>query len=136
MGVPGGDRILYWPAVVTPATHAIGFGGAAVAHGADDEAYVLLAPAVAEAIDRMPADRFSTKRLIDEIQLSADGKTAYEAALVIASEGNTYMARLIVHGQVIPGLLRRSGRVRFAGFIHGQPDESDEFHVPGWWRKL
>ena len=107
-----------------------------MAHGGDEEAYQVLAPAVAEAIDRMPADRFSTKRLIDEIQLTADGKAAYEAALVIAAEGNTHMARLVVHGQVIPGLLRRSGRVRFAVFIHGQPDEGDEFHVPGWWRKV
>jgi hypothetical protein len=32
-------------------------------------------------------------------------------------------------------LLRSSKRVRFAGFIHGEPDEDDGYSVPSWWRK-
>ena len=107
-----------------------------VAHGGDEEAYRVLESAVAEAIERMSAAQFSTKRLIDEIQLSADGKAAYQTALATAGGGNDHMAHMVVHGQVIPGLLRASGRVRFAGFIHGEPSESDEFHVPSWWRRL
>jgi hypothetical protein len=107
-----------------------------VAHGSGDEAYIILEGAVASAIDAMPAERFSTKRLIDFIQRSPEGQAAYQEALAAASEGNERMGRMIVHGQVVPGLLRASGRVRFAGFIHGEPNEGDEFHVPSWWRKV
>lgn len=107
-----------------------------MAHGADQETYQILESAVEEAVQRMPTAQFSTKRLIDEIQLSSEGKAAYESALAAAGGGNDHMAHMIVHGQVIPGLLRASGRVRFAGFIHGEPSESDEFHVPSWWRKV
>lgn len=106
-----------------------------MAHGGGEEPYLILEPEVAAAVARMPADRFSTKRLIDGIQLTAEGKAAYEAALA-AADADHSMARMIVHGQVVPGLLRRSPRVRFAGFIHGAPEESDPFHVPSWWRRV
>lgn len=107
-----------------------------MAHGGGDEPYRILEAVVGEVIDRIPTDRFSTKRVLDEIQLTPEGKAAYQSALAAAGEGNDHMGRMVVHGQVVPGLLRASPRVRFAGFIHGEPDESDEFHVPSWWRRV
>lgn len=101
-----------------------------------ESAHQLLEPFVVGAIDRMPTDRFSTKRLIAEVQATADGRTAYEAALGIAEGGSPHMARHVIHGQVIPELLRGSGKVRFAGFIHGEPEEDDGYGVPSRWRRV
>ena len=42
---------------------------------------------------------------------------------------------MVLHGQVIPSLLRRSGLVRFGGFIHGNAAEDDGFGVPSLWVK-
>jgi hypothetical protein len=38
---------------------------------------------------------------------------------------------MVIHGQVIPGVLRNSKRIEWAGFAHGYPDE---YAVPAWWR--
>jgi hypothetical protein len=38
---------------------------------------------------------------------------------------------MVVHGQVIPLILRASPLVEWAGFAHGEPDE---FAVPAVWR--
>jgi hypothetical protein len=40
---------------------------------------------------------------------------------------------MVVHGQVIPGILRRSNLVEWLGFAHG---EDDPYAVPGRWRLL
>ena len=105
------------------------------AHRAD----AVLAPEVMAAIDRLPSVQFSTKRLIEELRATASGSAAYDEALRLLEAGGTYgdMAYRVLHGQSIPGLLRSSPDiVRFAGFIHGSPDEDDGYSVPSWWRKL
>jgi hypothetical protein len=38
---------------------------------------------------------------------------------------------MVVHGQAIPGAMRRSKRVEWTGYAYG---ENDEFGVPAWWR--
>lgn len=100
-------------------------------HVADD----LLEPHVRAAIERMTAPRFSTRRIIQELRSTPDGHAAYVEALERCGGAEDHMARMIVHGQTIPELLRHSGLLRFAGFIHGMPEEDDGFSVPSWWRK-
>ena len=109
-----------------------------MAHVQDDEAYEILGPAVDAAIQRASVARFSTRGLIEFMRAIPEGETAYDAAMaaIIDEAGSDHMARMIIHGQVVPGLLRRSPRVRFAGFIHGNAAEDDGFGVPSWWRKV
>jgi hypothetical protein len=103
------------------------------AHRAD----AVLEPEVRAAIQRMESPQFSTKRLIAQVRAVPSGVAAYEEALRLLQSGGTVgdMAYRVLHGQTIPGLLRTSGLVRFAGFIHGEPDEDDGYSVPSWWRK-
>ena len=103
------------------------------AHRAD----ALLEPEVLGAIARIPTPQFSTKRLIDELRAVPSGAAAYQEAVQMLEAGGTYgdMAYRVLHGQTIPGLLRTSRVVRFAGFIHGEPEEDDGYGVPSWWRK-
>ena len=42
-----------------------------------------------------------------------------------------HYAKMVVHGQVIPAILRRSERLEWTGFAHG---EDDPYGVPAWWR--
>ena len=46
-------------------------------------------------------------------------------------EADEHMSKMVIHGQVIPGILRRSPTVEWAGFAHGEPDP---YGVPAWWR--
>jgi hypothetical protein len=109
-----------------------------LAHVQDDQAYEILGPLVEGAIERAPLPRFSTKGLIDFLRSTPEGEAGYQSALatIIDEAGSDHMARMVIHGQVVPGLLRRSGRVRFAGFVHGNPNEDDGYAVPSWWRKV
>jgi hypothetical protein len=109
-----------------------------MAHVQDEEAYAILGPVVEATIAGAPASRFSTKGLIDFMRSVPEGDAAYQQALaaIVDEAGSEHMARMVIHGQVIPGLLRRSPRVRFAGFVHGNPNEDDGFAVPSWWRKV
>ena len=104
------------------------------AHRAD----AVLEPEVRAAIGRMPTLQFSTKRLIEQLRAAPTGAAAYDEALRLLQAGGTYgdMAYRVLHGQTIPGLLRTCGIVRFAGFIHGDPEEDDGYSVPSWWRKV
>lgn len=97
----------------------------------------LLEPYVRDTIERIRGERFSTKRFIEELRATPEGEAAYDEAVLLCGDGQaTHMARMVVHGQTVPELLRRSGLVRFAGFIHGEPQHDDGFSVPSWWRKL
>ncbi|MEA2638877.1 MAG: hypothetical protein QOF51_271 [Chloroflexota bacterium] len=104
----------------------------------DQQAVAALDPAVRAAIAGMLSPQFSTKRLIDALQGWPDGALAYSVALRIAEDAGATdsMARHIIHGQIIPGILRSCGLVRFAGFIHGNPAEDDGYGVPSRWRRL
>jgi hypothetical protein len=106
----------------------------------DEHSYALLAPQVHAVLARLleAEGRFSTKRVLDALRSDPEGQAAYEAAVAAYLEtgSDEHMAHLIVHGQVVPEILRHSGQVRFGGFIHGQPAEDDGFGVPSWWRKV
>jgi hypothetical protein len=103
----------------------------------DERSYALLVPQVEAALARITLDRFSTKRIVEELRADPEGEVAYQAALAeyVQTGTDDRMAHLIVHGQVVPEILRHAGQVRFGGFIHGQPEEDDGYAVPSWWRK-
>ena len=101
-------------------------------HVADE----VLEPHVLAAIGRMTTIRFSTKRIIEELRTSVEGEAAYQAALELCGGAEEHMSRMIVHGQTIPELLRHSGLLRFAGFIHGSATEDDGYSIPSWWRRV
>jgi hypothetical protein len=106
-------------------------------HGDDRRAYEVIEPALDAALQRMPTDRFSTKRFIEELRATEAGEAAYQEALasLVDDPSGEHMGKMVLHGQVIPGLLRSSGLVRFGGFIHGNPAEDDGFGIPSLWQK-
>ena len=90
-----------------------------------------LRPYVAAIVDRLDAEEFTTAQFI-EVMLS-DGPTrhAYQETLRHWPESDEHLAKMIVHGQVIPTLLRESDRVEWSGFAYG---EEDPYAIPAWWR--
>jgi hypothetical protein len=105
-------------------------------HHDTDRAEQVLEDEVRLAIGRLPA-RFSTKRLIDELRATPGGQAVYEEALGLCGGGGEWNepAYRVLHGQAIAALLRNSDELRFAGFIHGLPQEDDGYSVPTWWQK-
>ncbi len=70
-----------------------------------------LDPYVAPIIERINVDEFTTPEFVMAMQMDPLTKQAYERALAMWHENNPRMARMVIHGQVIPQLLRRSGLV-------------------------
>ena len=104
-------------------------------HGNDEQAFVIMEQPVRDAIARITLPRFSTKRFIEELRATTEGEAAYQEAIGAMASSGENMAMMVLHGQVIPGLLRRSGQVQFGGFIHGNSAEDDGFGVPSMWLK-
>ncbi|MDI3339879.1 MAG: hypothetical protein QJR03_05030 [Sphaerobacter sp.] len=99
--------------------------------GLIEELIEFLRPYIVPLIDRIDVDEFTTVEFIEAMQLDEPTRQAYEAAVRRWPEGE-HRARMVIHGQVIPTLLRRSGRVEWAGYAYG---EEDPYAVPAWWRK-
>jgi hypothetical protein len=95
-----------------------------------EELIVFLTPPLFDVLERLDADEFTTVQFIEVLQTDPDAKAAYDEALRRWGEDETY-SKMVVHGQVIPTVLRRSDRVEWAGFAHGEPDP---YAVPAWWR--
>jgi hypothetical protein len=91
-----------------------------------------LAPVVDDLLRRLEGDEFTTSDFIAVMQSDPDAAAAYDEALRQWGEGERY-AKMVVHGQVIPAALRRSGRVEWAGFAYGQ---DDPYAVPARWLLL
>lgn len=104
------------------------------------QAQEAVAPAVALTLRRAPAGlRFTTNQFIRAMLEQPDGRAAYEATLGVLRGHQSWgtLAKQVLHGQIIPDLLRASGQVRFAGFAHDAPaGDDDGMSVPSWWRKL
>jgi hypothetical protein len=101
----------------------------------DDRIEALIAgltPAVHGILDRLEGDEFTTVQFIEVMLSDPEAAANYEYALERWGEGERY-AKMVVHGQVIPAILRRSGRVEWTGYAHG---EDDPYAVPAWWRLL
>lgn len=88
-----------------------------------------LAPTVDDILSRIDADEFTTVQFIEVLQTDHIANASYQEALLRWGEDETY-SKMVVHGQVIPGILRRSPLVSWAGYAHG---EHDPYAVPAWW---
>lgn len=94
-----------------------------------DELIDFLQPIVEEILARVDAEEFTTPDFIDAMRTDPTAERAYQAAIRRWGE-DEHSSKLVIHGQVIPGVLRKSPQVRWAGFAH---DIEDEYAVPAWW---
>jgi hypothetical protein len=94
-----------------------------------DAITAFLAPTIDDILSRIEGDEFSTTEFIALLQSDPEANAAYQEALRRWGEGER-SAKMVVHGQVIPGILRRSELVEWLGFAHG---EDDPYAVPGRW---
>jgi len=94
-----------------------------------DELMDFLAPAVTNILTRIEGDEFTTPQFIELMQTDPEGKAAYDEAVRRWGEDEV-MSKMVIHGQVIPGILRRSPLVEWAGYAHG---DIDPYAVPAWW---
>jgi hypothetical protein len=92
----------------------------------------LLRDPLTALLGRIDSDEFTTLQLIEVIPEDPPTSEAYATALALWPR-NERLGKMIVHGQVIPQLLRESGVVEWAGFAHG---EEDAYAVPAWWRRV
>jgi hypothetical protein len=97
-----------------------------------DAIMAFLAPTLDEILNRIEGDEFTTTEFIALIQSDPEANAAYLEALRRWGEGER-SGKMVVHGQVIPGILRRSHLVEWIGFAHG---EDDPYAVPGRWRLI
>jgi hypothetical protein len=88
-----------------------------------------LAPTIDDILSRIEGDEFTTTEFIALLQSDPKANSAYLEALRRWGEGER-SAKMVVHGQVIPGILRRSNLVEWLGFAYG---EDDPYAVPGRW---
>lgn len=104
--------------------------------GADrmSRAMELLQPAVQRALARCPAE-FTTRQLIQTLLEEPEGQAAYRAAVALWDDFPAPFGQRTVHGLIVPRLLRASGQVRWAGYIH-DPAEDDGLAVPSRWHKV
>lgn len=95
-----------------------------------DAIIAFLEPTIDDVLRRIEGDEFTTTEFIALLQSDPVAKAAYDEALRRWGEGERY-AKMVVHGQVIPGILRRSELVEWLGFAHGV---EDPYAVPARWR--
>lgn len=92
----------------------------------------LVYPSALDVLQRLEGDEFTTTDFVSILLSDDSAAEAYNEAIRRWGEGERY-AKMVVHGQVIPGVLRRSLLVEWIGFAHG---EEDPYGVPARWRLL
>jgi hypothetical protein len=90
----------------------------------------LMAGPVNDVLARLEGEEFTTPEFIDLLRTDPAANAVYEEAVRRWGEQER-TAKMVVHGQVIPLILRASPLVEWAGFAHG---EQDDFAVPAVWR--
>jgi hypothetical protein len=98
-----------------------------------DELMDFLEPYIAPIVRRINVDEFTTVEFISAMQMDPQTARAYQEAIKRWHEDNPEMAKMVIHGQAIPQLLRKSGLVEWNGYAY---DEDDPYAVPAWWKKL
>lgn len=96
-----------------------------------DEMIDLMTPSIETLLALLEPGEFTTTQFIDLFREWPQGKAAYDDAIDHWGEGNVNMSRMVIDGQVIPGILRRQPNVEWMGFAHGQPGP---YAIPAWWR--
>ncbi len=92
----------------------------------------LMAPPVNDVLARLEGEEFTTLEFIDLLLTDPAANAAYDEAVRRWGEQER-TAKMVVHGQVIPLILRASPLVEWAGFAYG---EEDSYAVPARWRLL
>lgn len=104
-----------------------------------EAALAAISPYVLPTLERAPVGkRFTTHQFIKALRQDPLAEAAYQQALGILAEtaGWSHAAAQVLHGQVIPQILRACPDVSFAGFAHdAPPEERDGTAVPSYWRK-
>ena len=96
-----------------------------------DELMDFLAPFIHTLLTQLEPGEFTTPMFIEFMRSIPEGEDLYQEALRRWGEADEHMSKMVIHGQVIPGILRRTPTVEWAGFAHGEPDP---YGVPAWWR--
>ena len=91
-----------------------------------------LTPTIDDVLQRLEGEEFTTPEFIELLQTDPTARAAFDEALRRWGEGDRY-ARMVIHGQVIPGILRRSELVEWLGFAYGV---EDPYAVPARWRLI
>lgn len=89
-----------------------------------------LFPVIDELLSQLEGDEFTTTEFIDLMLSVETAAVAYHTALARWGEQER-PSKMVLHGQVIPAALRRSSRVEWQGYAHG---EADDYAVPAWWK--
>ena len=105
--------------------HDTGPSGVTVDQLTDD-----LFPVIDELLSHLEGDEFTTTEFIDLMLSVESASVAYHRALARWGEQER-PSKMVLHGQVIPAALRRSNRVEWQGYAHG---EADAYAVPAWWK--
>ncbi|MDQ4045533.1 MAG: hypothetical protein M3173_08820 [Chloroflexota bacterium] len=102
----------------------IGKGGVTVEDIARDMEGV-----IDDLLQRIEGEAFTTTQFIELLRSVPEGEAAYQAAWRRWGE-KEHESKMVIHGQVIPLVLRRSRFVQWDGYAHG---EHDPYAVPAWW---
>lgn len=89
-----------------------------------------MAPVINEVLQRIEGEMFTTGQFIEVLRSVPEGEAAYEAAWRRWGE-QEHPSKMVIHGQVIPLVLRQSSYVKWDGYAH---EEEDAYAVPAWWR--
>lgn len=97
-----------------------------------EEVIDYMRPYIAPIIKRINVDEFTTAEFILALNMDPETAAIYEGAIERWHENDVEAAKLVIHGQVVPQLLRRSGLVEWSGYAYGH---EDPYGVPAWWKK-
>lgn len=97
-----------------------------------EELVEAILPAIVDLLSRIDpeAGEFTTPEFIEVMREDPASRTAYDDAVRGWGEGD-HRSKMVVHGQVIPMAMRRSGLVEWLGFAHGA---SDPYAIPARWQ--
>lgn len=98
-----------------------------------EEVITYMEPYIAPIIERINVDEFTTVEFIEALNMDPQTAYVYQQAIERWHENDEQAAKLVVHGQVVPQLLRRSGLVEWSGYAYGY---DDPYGVPAWWKKI
>lgn len=95
-----------------------------------EEMIAELIPAVEWLLKQIAPGDFTTTDFIELMQTVPRSGEAYTEAIARWGEGER-QSKMVIHGQVIPAILRHSPLVEWVGYAH---DLEDAYAVPAWWR--
>ena len=95
-----------------------------------EEMIAELTPAVEWLLKQIEPGDFTTSDFIELLISVPRSGEAYSEAIARWGEGER-QSKMVIHGQVIPAILRHSPLVEWVGYAH---ELEDPYAVPAWWR--